>query len=79
MTIEALFAQATTGFGGILTDVFTVLSACVSILIILAGGRILYAIITHQSVIPEKDGQDRYDESENESNGILESQERLKQ
>lgn len=53
MGAEQLISGAITAFtGGILTDVFAVCMAVVNILIVLAGGRIIYAVITHQSIVP---------------------------
>lgn len=67
MTVDALFAVATASMGGILSDAFTAMMAIVNILLVLAGGRIVYAVITNQSVIPESLTMERYDESEYES------------
>lgn len=53
MTTDALFAQATAQFTGILTDVFTAMSAIISILIVLVAFRMVYAVINQQPIIPE--------------------------
>ena len=71
MGAEQLISGAITAFtGGILTDVFAVCMAVVNILIVLAGGRIIYAVITHQSVVPAGLSDD-----EKEYNGILDQEE----
>jgi len=71
MGVEELVSGAVGAFtGGILTDVFAVCMAVVNIMIVLAGGRIIYAVITHQSVIPRGLSDD-----EKEYNGILDQEE----
>jgi hypothetical protein len=76
MTVDALIAQATASFSGILTDVFNVAAACVNILIILTAGRILYAFITQQSVIPEGIFSHEHEDNEREFESMVEQEER---
>jgi hypothetical protein len=48
--VDEIISQVTTGVsGGIKVDVMTVLTAMVSILLIICGGRLLYEIIIRSS------------------------------
>lgn len=74
MDLAALMAGTTGILEGVQGDVFAVCMACINILLVLAGGRIIYAVITHQSIIPES--MQQYDDIEKEYEGMLEQEER---
>jgi len=54
--VDEIISQVTTGMSsGIKVDVMTVLTALVSILLIICGGRLLYEIITQAGHNKEED------------------------
>ncbi len=47
--INQLFGQITSGFSGIMTDVFTIFTHLMNIMLLLVGGAIVYGIIKHET------------------------------
>lgn len=70
---EQLFNVFGLGITGILSDVYVVFMAVVNILIVLVGGRIIYAAISHEPIIPAGIGGSSEDQ---EYDGLLDQEEK---